>query len=309
MIDFRYHVVSVVAIFLALAAGIALGSGPLQAQLTETLTDQAASDRLGEQQARTDLDVAQARLAFADDFAGTTSSAVVGSALADRTVSIAVLPGADRGHVRALRTEIAAAEGSVVSTIILTPELLDPANRQLAGGLAQRVLKRGGSGRSEGAGSYRLLGAAVARSYLTKSDGRVERGHDAVGIEAALAEADLIAVSGNAARRAQLALVVAGEPDPDAPDGQDAVAAEIATALDAGSAGAVVAGPSAAGDEGVVSAIRGSAADATVSSVDALDLPAGRIVTVLALAEQALGGVGQYGVGAAADSAAPKIAR
>ncbi|HUV47611.1 MAG TPA: copper transporter, partial [Actinomycetes bacterium] len=30
MIDFRYHIVSIVAIFMALAVGIVLGSGPLK---------------------------------------------------------------------------------------------------------------------------------------------------------------------------------------------------------------------------------------------------------------------------------------
>ena len=32
VIDFRYHLVSVVSIFLALAVGIVLGAGPLQAR-------------------------------------------------------------------------------------------------------------------------------------------------------------------------------------------------------------------------------------------------------------------------------------
>ncbi len=39
MIDFRYHIVSIVSIFLALAVGIVLGAGPLQNQLGITLTN------------------------------------------------------------------------------------------------------------------------------------------------------------------------------------------------------------------------------------------------------------------------------
>ena len=38
MIDFRYHLVSIVSIFLALAVGIVLGAGPLQGQIGDTLT-------------------------------------------------------------------------------------------------------------------------------------------------------------------------------------------------------------------------------------------------------------------------------
>ena len=38
MIDFRYHLVSIVSIFLALAVGIVLGAGPLKEDLGNTLT-------------------------------------------------------------------------------------------------------------------------------------------------------------------------------------------------------------------------------------------------------------------------------
>ncbi len=40
MIDFRYHLVSIVSIFLALAVGIVLGAGPLQDQVGNTLTSE-----------------------------------------------------------------------------------------------------------------------------------------------------------------------------------------------------------------------------------------------------------------------------
>ena len=45
MIDFRYHIVSIVSIFLALAVGIVLGAGPLQDQLGNTLTNQVSDLR------------------------------------------------------------------------------------------------------------------------------------------------------------------------------------------------------------------------------------------------------------------------
>ena len=40
VIDFRYHLVSIIAIFFALATGIILGAGPLDEQVNETLVDQ-----------------------------------------------------------------------------------------------------------------------------------------------------------------------------------------------------------------------------------------------------------------------------
>ena len=38
MIDFRYHLVSLISVFLALAVGIVLGAGPLKEAIGDTLT-------------------------------------------------------------------------------------------------------------------------------------------------------------------------------------------------------------------------------------------------------------------------------
>ena len=40
MIDFRYHVVSLISVFLALAVGIALGAGPLKETIGDTMAGQ-----------------------------------------------------------------------------------------------------------------------------------------------------------------------------------------------------------------------------------------------------------------------------
>ena len=43
MIDFRYHLVSLISVFLALAVGVVLGAGPLQNSLGTALNDKAAA--------------------------------------------------------------------------------------------------------------------------------------------------------------------------------------------------------------------------------------------------------------------------
>ena len=71
--------------------------------------------------------------------------------------------------------------------------------------------------------------------------------------------------------------------------------------------GAVVVGPTtAAGDGGLISAVRADATlSRTVSSVDTVDRPYGAVSAVLALREQAAGGSGRYGQGPGAQAAAP----
>lgn len=308
MIDFRYHLVSVVAIFFALATGVALGAGPLQDPLTEGLADQTQQDRLDTEQLRADLAAVEDREAFSDAYAAATASDVVAGVLRGRTVAIMTLPGADDSDVRAVRASVLQGGATVAATVHLSPLLLDPAQRQLAEGLATRLLARvGGSTAPQRAGSYELVGATVARAFLTRSADPVVQDNDANSIEAALVGADFVRVDGTVERRAQLALVVAGDPPVDAAEGQPVVAAGIVAALDAGSLGAVVAGRPASAAAGAVLAVLDSDAADRVSTVDVVDLPAGQVVSALALAEQARGGSGHYGAGSAADGAVPDL--
>lgn len=302
MIAFRYHVVSIVAVFLALAGGIALGSGPLQGSVRGELagssddTDTAAA-----------LAEAERVADFQSGYAEATAGRVLGGRLAETSVSLVVLPGADPGVVSGLEQDLAAAEANVVSRVDLTPALLDPANRQLAESLAQSVLDRvEGAPVAEGATSYSLVGAALSRSYLTASTEAVVRDDAATTIEAGFVEAELVAEAAPADNRAELALVVTGPLDGGAADAAGAadVAAELSAAFDRSAGGAVVVGTADDRDSGAVEALQASGVGDDVSTVDAGDTAAGRAVAVLALAEQAAGESGHYGVDAP-DGVAP----
>ena len=55
MISFRYHIVTLVSVFLALAVGIALGGGPLKGEVDNTLVDQVKADRQTKSQLQADI--------------------------------------------------------------------------------------------------------------------------------------------------------------------------------------------------------------------------------------------------------------
>ena len=66
MIDFRYHIVSLISVFLALAVGIILGAGPLQGAIGDQLTGQVEQLRTE----RNELRDARAHRPGADDADG-----------------------------------------------------------------------------------------------------------------------------------------------------------------------------------------------------------------------------------------------
>ena len=62
MVDFRYHLVSLVSVFLALAVGIILGAGPLQNAIGDTLSNRVEALRASRDDAREKFDAANDEL-------------------------------------------------------------------------------------------------------------------------------------------------------------------------------------------------------------------------------------------------------
>src|SRR5699024_10919499 len=56
VIDFRYHLVSLISVFLALAVGIVLGAGPLRENLGDQLAGQVEQLRTEQEQLRTEAE-------------------------------------------------------------------------------------------------------------------------------------------------------------------------------------------------------------------------------------------------------------
>ncbi len=309
MIDFRYHVISIVAIFLALATGIALGAGPLGKEFDQQLANQAQQDRQDKQDLRDQLDQADKVVQFEGDFAQTVAPQITGDRLAGHTVAVFVLPGADDETVDSVSSRIEAAGGTIASTITVQDGLMDPTERQTAEGIASRVLDGvDGLPEIQGAASYQLVGYSLARGYLATNEGGTPMDAAAQAIDAAYSEANYLTHDGDIGRRANLAVVITGPPSEEPEVGQGELLATLVKAMDSLSGGVVVAGPLAAADDnGYVAAIRDSDAADSVSTVDVADRPSGQLVTVLALVQQGEGAVGQYGAADSADAVLPEL--
>lgn len=109
MVSFRYHVVSLAAVLLALAVGVLLGSGPLQGRLTPA----PSGDDGGVSAA-----VARADRQDAEEVIVSISAEAAVDALAGQTVAVIALPGANADDVTAVTTALGAAgaaEGPLVT--------------------------------------------------------------------------------------------------------------------------------------------------------------------------------------------------
>lgn len=291
MITFRYHLVSIAAILIALAAGIALGSGPLG----------DAGDSLRGDGDGTSVDPAVA--SFDEGFAGRTAEGLLEDKLKGQSVVVLTVPGASQGEVGDIVSDLQLAGAEVTGQVELTGKLLDAGDRQFAEGVAQQSAADvpGVSGATD---SYGRIGAALARALL--ADETTPADQTAQTIRSAFIEGDLLSTDTAPANLATLAVLVTGPQRAGASDRSTVVAA-LAGAMNETGQGVVVAGPSSSStDGGAVKAVRDGSFATSVSTVDVTDSASGRIVTVLAAAAQVGGQPGQWGTSRSSGGALPQ---
>jgi hypothetical protein len=313
LIDFRYHLVSIVSIFLALAVGIVLGAGPLKGDIGTSLTEQTTALRAEKSQLRADLNAARREASARDTFSSAVAPAVVKDRLTGKTVALVVVPGVEADLVKEVTTSLVAAGAKVGSTVTLTDAWADPtkaaARSSVVTPLAPLVKVPVGAGLPD-----QLAATVLARAILTGTD----RSTDRLSVAASAAlnglkSGDLINVSPDQIVSASSVVFLDGAvKSPAPPDNEARLAAyvQLAGVLDAEGSGVVVAGrsntiePTRSPD--LVAAVRKDAeALKVVSTVDDADLPMGQGTLVMALAQQYTGDAGHYGLAADAKAIVP----
>jgi hypothetical protein len=317
VIDFRYHLVSLVSVFLALAIGVVLGAGPLRESIGDTLTNQVDALRRDKENLQLAVANRDEQIQRRDAFIAAIGGEVVSEQLGGRSVVVVALPSAGSEAVDALTAQVEAAGASVTGRVTLSPAWTDPEEaafrRSLAGQLVPYLEERPAAE----AGAAGELAAVLAWAVSTPDIALAEEPDaDAATVLEGLRGGGLLTVDGDLQERATLVLLASGAPEESA-EGDDAAAQEeaaaqwlpVVEALRTASSGTVVAGPLVAGDAGdVLSAVRASDLSDTVSTVDGADTPMGRITSALALREQLSGAVGHYGFGEGATAVLPESA-
>ncbi|MEV8443837.1 copper transporter [Actinosynnema sp. NPDC051121] len=308
MISLRYHIVSITAVFLALAVGVVLGSTAISGRLLSGLNDDNGA--LGRQVAalqaeRNGLD---ARLADADRFAGTVGPLAVEGQLADRTVVLVTTADAvpdDRDAVTAL---LRSAGATVTGELQLTESFTDPDKADQLLDLVARLQPAGTrlpTGADPGTRAGGLFGAVL---LLDKDTNQPRATPDELASALGGLSSAGFVKAGPGLQPAQLAVVLTGGAlKGDAAADRAAVVARFAAQLDRSGAGAVLAGGDGSADgTGPVGVVRAdTAATSVLSTVDHAGTAAGRVVVVLALREQLEGKAGRYGVAGNAEGPAP----
>jgi hypothetical protein len=311
MINFRFHIVSLIAVFLALALGIVMGATVVNRAIVDRLNDRIDTVEDNANRRKAESDELRGQVGQLEGYIDSTKDFAVTGRLNGITLATIATRGVDEDAVRET-VELAQRAGARAPGIIWLEEKLtlsdDEALRQLGevigrpGGnakttrdetwnaLASRLAAGGTAGVGEdlltalvddGFVSFEPVGDQAGEDFpLASFPGGESRVLLIDGTNGKVADKEVVAPLSNAIVASQLRLVVG----------------EVFDETDGGPDRGAMLRPI-RGNDGLTQA---------VSTVDDLDLVEGRVTAVLALADLNRNVVGQYGYGAGATKSTPE---
>jgi len=302
VIDFRYHVVSIVAVFLALAIGIVLGSTELQGPTYSFLNHTTATlqNQLGE--ARSQLTTAQQQASQDEAYAQAVEPAVLHDLLTGQRLLIVTEPGAQSSVVNGISSAAVMAGATVTGQINLASKFFDTS------GTAQDSLNQTTLDMAQAAGiqldasaTYQQQAAQViASEVLTASAGSAgtrsaggDQSTAAATMLQAYAASQFLSTTGQPTTPATLTVVVTPQnaPSDGSADQLDQMLIPVVQELAAKSAATVVVGSSSGSGSGSpIAVLRSNNVSNQVSTVDDAELVSGQTVAIQALATLLAGG-------------------
>ncbi len=312
MIDFRYHLVSIVAVFLALSLGLLLGSTELRPYTQKVLYAASKTEQRQIDTLLGDKQQLQGQISSENQFALANAPAMLRNVLAGQQVVLVLAPGAPGSVTSGVGQALTTAGAKLTGELQLDPSFFDTsaaASQKLAQ-VAQQYAQPAGVTL---AGTAQAQASELLAQVIMTQNGPgqpVPGEQDPVSVQAvqALDGAGYLTRSGQPWNRATLAVVVipATPPSTDDANPESQALVTLAQQLNLAGLGTVVTGTvSGSGQGSAIDVMRAGGRAGHLSSVDNADYPVGQIVVAQALADMLHGRSGSYGVTATASSVGP----
>ena len=310
MIDFRYHLVSIVAVFLALGLGILLGATALQPSALKVLVSTSQQERKQIDSVIATNGQQRSQIASNDDWAQAAAPLLLRQLLAGEQVVLVEAPGAPGQVVSGITQMLAEAGATVSGQVELSSKFFDasPPTQEQLGQLAQQFAL----GQTLASGSAISQASQVLAGAILTRDGpgqpvAGQRDSASAALLSGFAAGGFLTISGHPNARATLAVVVS--PGNPAPNTVSQGLVTFAQALTLAGQGTVVAGTAqGSGPGSAIDLLRAASQAGHLSSVDNADHVVGQITVAQALADLLRGVSGNYGALSSAGAAGPSPA-
>jgi len=306
VIDFRYHIVSLISVFLALAVGIALGAGPLKETIGDTLTGQVDQLRQDRDALRSDLDATERTQANQRAYLEGAAPQLLSGALTGRRVAVITLGSVDGDVAAGVEAQLETAGASVSARVAVTDSWTDPSLRSFRQALAGNLVAELDPAPAQDAGPEVELAEALVQGLTGADPASPDELSESASLLLELlasADSELITV-GEAISAPADAIVVltssepAQETETRAPE-VDVVASQvaIASAAQARSEGVVVAAGNVTSGDLVATILADGDLAQSVTTVTGVDEVTGQVSVPLALNARIGSSAGHFGFG------------
>ncbi|MCW2538553.1 MAG: copper transporter [Frankiales bacterium] len=301
MISFRYHLVSVIAVFLAIALGVVIGTSALNGAVVGDLRRQVSDLKSTNQQDDQQNKALQLQAGNADLLARSYGAKIAGSVLANVPVVLVAAPGAPATAVDSIAASVARSGGKLVARIRLTASLVDPSRANDVRSLATSGVHPIGLQLPATGDAGALAGSLLGFTLLGKGQAT-----DLTQVLSGFGTLNMVKIEGGSPTSGKLVIVVAPG---SAAVGDLAEKSLLSMTTQIATTGGptVVAGDSASASQaGLISLIRADpTAKQVLSTVDDAQTSLGQLTVALTGAETLAGRKGQYGTTAGVDALMP----
>lgn len=311
MINFRYHVVSLTAVFLALAIGLVVGTAALNGPVADSLKENVNALSKANQQMRQQVNNMEEELAREEDFAAEIAAVVLPGKLAGKRVLVISLP-TGRDHTEGVVKMLQLGGADVVGRIDLQDKFINPENNNELLELAVTAARPTSASTANLPGNghgVETSSALLASVLLDRAPGAAAVSEaDRRAVLAAYTNANYLTTAERVSASAEAVVIVSGQPyvDKDSAKKDESVV-KVAEQFDR--TGAIVVAGTGSDGGNLVALVRGDAVLAgSISTVDNANTVQGQLVTSLALVQQLTEKkAGHYGVGDSAPSLLPRL--
>jgi hypothetical protein len=308
VINFRYHVVSLTAVFLALAIGLVVGTAALNGPVADSLKNQVSALSKDNSNFRDQANQYRDELNRTQDFAAELAPALLDGKLAGRRILLVALPGS-QDYVDQVKQMLTVAGATITAKVTVQDKFFDPVNNTelldlAATGSQPTIPSTGLPLNSDGVETSSALLALGLQQHAQEVSPA-----DLTALLTAYTKQGYIAVDNGAKGDADSTVIVAGLPPVDKDAAKKAQSA-VTLATEFGKERPLVVAGNGVGDGNLISEIRADPTLVkTISTVDNGSTTQGQVATAMAVVERVVQGrAGQYGVSAGATSQVPKAA-
>jgi Copper transport outer membrane protein, MctB len=318
VIDFRYHLVSIVAVFLALAIGIVIGASTLKPEVASFFNRESTSEQRQINANRSTITNLKNELGTNQAFAESAAPLLLDHLLADQSVVLVTAPNADAATISGVTAALKLAGAKITTQVALQPAFFDTsaATRGSLETLAQQVAPPGlvlqtpPPGANPQIAGQQEAAQVLAAALVTKNGSDLPADETSLVLNGFAQQGFLQLNPAGAAVPPQATLavvIIPGSPPATDADPANLALISVAERLSQSSRGVVLAGSvSGSGPGSAIDELINANPGAPLSSVNNADREIGQIIVAQALSSLLAGHKPQaYGVGAAVPTPAP----